>query len=116
MGQPWQVYMDYLEPWCRNAYMDVALNSYSFVQSALHVSWVNNGDFVDTVHVLNGATWLFQLAGLGAITSLGHLQVCVLTLAERTRCWLPDESGNVWVFWCVWNGQDRSVPLVACFE
>eukprot|EP00913_Durusdinium_trenchii_P020365 g19131.t1 len=73
-----QVYMDYLEPWCRNAYMDVALNSYSFVQSALHVSWVNNGDFVDTVHVLNGATWLFQLAGLGAITSLGHLQVCVI--------------------------------------
>ena len=28
--------------------------------------------------ILNGATWLFQLAGLGAIASLGHLQTCAI--------------------------------------
>ena len=32
---------------------------------------------MNVVNILNGATWLFQLAGLGAITSLGHLQTCV---------------------------------------
>ena len=36
--------MNFLEPWCRNAYMDVALQSRAFVESALHVSCINNGD------------------------------------------------------------------------
>ena len=27
------------------------------------------------VNILNGATWIFQLAGLGAITSLGNFQI-----------------------------------------
>ena len=66
-----------MEPWCRNAYMDVALNSRCFHESAWHVSWVN-AKFMTAVNILNGATWLFQLAGLGAITSLGHLQTCVI--------------------------------------
>ena len=30
------------------------------------------------MNILNGATWLFQLAGLGAITSLGHVQTCII--------------------------------------
>lgn len=72
-----QVYRNSLEPWCRNAYMDVALNSRCFHESAWHVSWVN-AKFMTAVNILNGATWLFQLAGLGAITSLGHLQTCVI--------------------------------------
>ena len=40
-------YLIYLEPWCRNAYMDTALNSRAFVTSALHVSRVNQ-EFMDT--------------------------------------------------------------------
>ena len=71
------VYRNHLEPWCRNAYMDVALNSRSFYESAWHVSWVN-AKFMSAVNILNGATSLFQLAGLGAITSMGHLQTCVI--------------------------------------
>jgi len=72
------VYDIYLEPWCRNAYMDVALNASSFYDAAVHASWINRED-ESLVNVLNGATWLFQLAGLGAITSLGHLQTVVIT-------------------------------------
>ena len=43
-------------------------------------------EYMNVVNILNGATWLFQLAGLGAITSLGHLQTCV-----TWRKW------NIWV-------------------
>lgn len=71
------MYFDHFEPWCRNAYMDLALNGQPFVKSALHASLVN-AEFMTTVNILNGATWVFQLAGLGAITSLGHMQTCVI--------------------------------------
>lgn len=72
-----EAHVIYLEPWCRNAYMDVALNALCFYESALHTAWVNH-EYMNVVNILNGATWLFQLAGLGAITSLGHLQTCVI--------------------------------------
>lgn len=41
-------YYDYLEPLCRNAYMDVALNAKPFSVSAWHVSLVNT-EYMDTV-------------------------------------------------------------------
>ena len=41
-------YYDYLEPLCRNAYMDVALNARPFSVSAWHVSLVN-AEYMDTV-------------------------------------------------------------------
>eukprot|EP00438_Fugacium_kawagutii_P007261 Skav221920 [mRNA] locus=scaffold5163:72528:89997:- [translate_table: standard] len=76
-------YMVYLEPWCRNAYMDVALNGLNFYESALHTAW----EYMTVVNILNGATWLFQLAGLGAITSLGHLQTWDFDVSRPgTRC------------------------------
>ena len=37
------------------------------------------------VNILNGATWVFQLAGLGAISSLGYFQTCVISeLFQKT--------------------------------
>jgi len=71
------LYLEYFEPWSRNAYMDLALNGHPFQQSALHASMVNS-EFMMTVNILNGATWVFQLAGLGAISSLGYFQTCVI--------------------------------------
>ncbi|CAK9016055.1 unnamed protein product [Durusdinium trenchii] len=67
-------YFTHLEPYCRNAYMDLALNARCFQESAWHASMVN-AEFMATVNILNGATWIFQLAGLGAITSLGNFQI-----------------------------------------
>lgn len=42
------MYFDHFEPWCRNAYMDLALNGQPFVKSALHASLVN-AEFMTTV-------------------------------------------------------------------
>lgn len=53
-------YLIYLEPWCRNAYMDTALNSRAFVTSALHVSRVNQ-EFMDTA---TGRVFLQDLADM----------------------------------------------------
>ena len=43
------------------------------------------------VNILNGATWVFQLAGLGAISSLGYFQTCVIwSKLWRTACYIAD--------------------------
>lgn len=69
---------NFLEPLSRSAYMDLALNARPFVESAYHASDVSNAEG-DTQHILSGATWLFQLAGLGGITVLGNLQAfCII--------------------------------------
>ncbi|CAJ1368462.1 unnamed protein product [Effrenium voratum] len=72
-----ELYEVYLDPLSRNAYMDLALNAHNFYDCAYHAADVN-AQHVDTVHILNGATWLFQVAGLGAITFLGHMQTCLI--------------------------------------
>lgn len=71
------LYTLYLEPLSRNAYMDLALNARDFWDSAAHALEVNSFQ-ADTIHILNGATWLFQVAGLGAITFLGNLQTWLI--------------------------------------
>ncbi|CAE7944546.1 Ctl2, partial [Symbiodinium sp. KB8] len=58
------LYTLYLEPLSRNAYMDLALNARDFWDSAAHALEVNSFQ-ADTIHILNGATWLFQVAGAG---------------------------------------------------
>ena len=37
------------------------------------------------VNILNGATWIFQLAGLGAITSLGYFQTWTIIRGCSTK-------------------------------
>mmetsp|Transcript_64347 Transcript_64347/g.141844 ORF Transcript_64347/g.141844 Transcript_64347/m.141844 type:complete len:619 (+) Transcript_64347:10-1866(+) len=52
----------------RNAYMDVAMNATNFCQGALHALEVITHEATAAI-VLNGATWVFQIAGLGAISA-----------------------------------------------
>lgn len=50
----------------KNAYMDVAINGSDFCKAA-HQSFLVLQSELTAVGVLNGATWLFQLTGLGGI-------------------------------------------------
>lgn len=63
-----------LEPYSRNIYMAVALNARPCFMSAYHAQEIV-ASRAATFRILDGATWLFQAAGLGAITSLGHVQM-----------------------------------------
>ena len=48
------------------------------------------------MNILNGATWVFQLAGLGGIVSLGHLQtvVCIRCYPGFRDPYSPDFVQN----------------------
>jgi hypothetical protein len=71
-------YDGFLEPLSTATYMDLALNAQPFMESAHHASDVCHAEG-DTQHILSGATWLFQFAGLGGITLLGNLQAfCII--------------------------------------
>lgn len=50
-------------------------------------------EYMTVVNILNGATWLFQVAGLGAITSLGHLQTCVSFQHRLSAKWVTRTGG-----------------------
>eukprot|EP00931_Biecheleriopsis_adriatica_P089147 TRINITY_DN63321_c0_g1_i1.p1 TRINITY_DN63321_c0_g1~~TRINITY_DN63321_c0_g1_i1.p1 ORF type:complete len:757 (-),score=123.58 TRINITY_DN63321_c0_g1_i1:4-2274(-) len=71
------LYENLLQPFCRGAYMDIGLNARSFAESAMHAQVVTD-EQSEVVHILNGATWLFQLAGLGGITAFGELQTFLI--------------------------------------
>mmetsp|Transcript_104246 Transcript_104246/g.185234 ORF Transcript_104246/g.185234 Transcript_104246/m.185234 type:complete len:769 (+) Transcript_104246:113-2419(+) len=68
-----QIFEQFLEPISRAAFMDVALNARPFMEAALHATEVCK-EKNDTAHILNGATWLFQMAGMGGITVMGNVQ------------------------------------------
>lgn len=55
----------------RNAYLEVVRSSRPFMESA----WLSQDilDDDDTVHLLNGATFLFQALGVGIIGTLGNM-------------------------------------------
>merc|ERR1719230_1409550 len=61
----------------KNAYMDVAVNSTSYCLAARNAFWTLTAN-VGAVAVLNGACWIFELAGLGAITSSACALVWIL--------------------------------------
>lgn len=50
------VYYIYLEPWCRNAYMDLVLNGRDFYNSALHASMVNAEYMTTATRAVSEAT------------------------------------------------------------
>eukprot|EP00927_Polykrikos_kofoidii_P053095 TRINITY_DN4728_c0_g1_i1.p1 TRINITY_DN4728_c0_g1~~TRINITY_DN4728_c0_g1_i1.p1 ORF type:complete len:664 (+),score=86.66 TRINITY_DN4728_c0_g1_i1:55-2046(+) len=54
----------------KNAYMDVAITSSDFCTAARRAMKVI-AENVATIAILNGATWVFFFAGIGAITSAG---------------------------------------------
>lgn len=54
----------------KNAYMDIAITSSNFCVAAKRAFKVILSN-IDTIAVLNGACWVIQLAGLGAITATG---------------------------------------------
>mmetsp|Transcript_18371 Transcript_18371/g.52619 ORF Transcript_18371/g.52619 Transcript_18371/m.52619 type:complete len:609 (-) Transcript_18371:185-2011(-) len=54
----------------KNAYIDVAVYGSDFCKAA-HNSWLTLCDEAIAVVLLNGATWLFQLTGLGGIAAGG---------------------------------------------
>jgi len=54
----------------KNAYMDVAIHGSDFCKAAHHALLVLQNE-ATAVAVLNGATWLFQLTGLGAVSAAG---------------------------------------------
>merc|ERR1719230_1894737 len=62
----------------KNAYMDIAIHSSSFCWAAKNAMTVIFKNFPD-IGVLNGACWIFQLAGVGAITSGGAGLVFLIT-------------------------------------
>jgi len=63
----------------KNAYMDIAINSTSFCYAAWNAMTIIFKNF-PTIALLNGACWVFQLAGVGSITGLGtyftYLLIC----------------------------------------
>lgn len=54
----------------KTAYMDIALNGNAFCPAAYHAMSILTSN-ATAVGVLKGATWLFELAGLGGITAAG---------------------------------------------
>jgi len=54
----------------KNAYMDIAIRSTNFCEAAKHAVSVIAGN-VANMAILNGATWVFQFAGVGSITAAG---------------------------------------------
>eukprot|EP00746_Dinoflagellata_sp_MGD_P036761 gnl/MRDRNA2_/MRDRNA2_18831_c0_seq1.p1 gnl/MRDRNA2_/MRDRNA2_18831_c0~~gnl/MRDRNA2_/MRDRNA2_18831_c0_seq1.p1 ORF type:complete len:621 (+),score=113.99 gnl/MRDRNA2_/MRDRNA2_18831_c0_seq1:3-1865(+) len=69
----------------KNAYIDMAINSNGYCTSAYNAfqTIMNN---MSSIAILNGACWVFQLAGFGAITSAGvYLTwLCITTREEFT--------------------------------
>lgn len=66
-----EFYETVLEPMSRNAYMEVAMSSMPFCEASQFTQDILAED--DVAHLLNGATWLFQIAGLGSIAASGFL-------------------------------------------
>ncbi|CAJ1369181.1 unnamed protein product [Effrenium voratum] len=56
----------------RHAFLDVSLQASPFDEAARHALSVLESES-SAVSVLNGATWTFQIVGLGTIASIGHL-------------------------------------------
>jgi len=71
----------------KNAYMDVAINGSDFCKAAHHACLVLQNE-ATACAVLNGATWLFRLTGLGAVSLGGafltHLQCRSLDVYARS--------------------------------
>merc|ERR1719440_1763724 len=61
-------YQRFIEFLNKNAYMDIAINSTSFCTAARNALQVMQEE-IGAIGFLNGATFIFQLAGVGAITS-----------------------------------------------
>merc|ERR1712048_1532100 len=61
-----QCLQGWLEFLNKNAYMDIAVNSSSFCAGARNASWVLVHNMPE-IGALNGACWIIQLAGKGAI-------------------------------------------------
>lgn len=54
----------------KNAYMDIAINSNSFITAARRAFQILTSE-VASVILLNGACWIFELTGIAAITAVG---------------------------------------------
>jgi len=67
----------------KNAYLDCAVNSTSYCLAARNAFWTLMSN-VGAVAVLNGACWIFELAGLGAITSSACALVWILITSMPT--------------------------------
>jgi hypothetical protein len=68
----------------KNAYIDCAINSNSFIPAAKDAFKVLTSN-AGAVAILNGATFVFQLAGVGAVTA-GTGALCY-TLATKVSYW-----------------------------
>jgi len=84
-------YEGLLEPLSRNACMEVAMGGKSFCDAAWFVQDVMFED--DTVHLLSGATWTFQVVGIGSIGLTGFIVTQLFTIYGGFK-----ESGDAFVF------------------
>jgi len=64
---------DAIKPVSRDALMDVALQGMPFQEAGNHAAESQQG--IEELGVLNGITWVFQFAGVGATTVIGHFTV-----------------------------------------
>lgn len=61
----------------KNAYMDIALNSTNFCFAAKNAFMIIIKEFPEMA-ILNGACWVFQVMGVGSVTTLGCALVYVV--------------------------------------
>lgn len=77
----------------KNAYMDVAINSTDFCTAAKNAFRFITQEFA-AIGILNGATWMFQLAGVGAITGVGTW-ICFTVI--KSFDWFTDPTSDHYV-------------------
>ncbi|CAJ1435495.1 unnamed protein product [Effrenium voratum] len=65
-------YKSHLYPMSRNGYLDVSLQATTFGEASEHVIAILDHE-AKAVSVLHGATWLFQIVGLGTMAVIGNV-------------------------------------------
>jgi len=86
----------------KNAYMDIAVNSNNFCTAAYNAFWFIVGAMPE-IATLNGACWIFMLAGVGGITG-GSCYVCFVSVgyfdvySNPTSAWYVSDKVMVTAF------------------
>jgi len=119
------IYENHLELLSKNAYMEVALsgsNLRSAAKSALQITRTDSGLY----SVLNGATWFFQLAGVGLIMLLGNIVAYFVISSCRAKAWhgrpgcsaiwWGNEEVGLYVSLCTWGAGLTALPFLLVFD
>lgn len=66
-------------PWCKDAYTDVAMSGRAFVEAAINFRVLSkySSQSFQTLQILRGATWLFQVFGVCAAACIGAVTMFV---------------------------------------